>query len=91
MSSLPSLTELELVDLMLEFNDAKFLLDEVCNRCCLQLETLVLINLTKENYELLHPGVFLNLNVSIFQIVLASEISGIFPVIIMEALNNCHV
>ncbi|KAL0277063.1 UNVERIFIED_CONTAM: hypothetical protein PYX00_004479 [Menopon gallinae] len=63
MSSLPALTELELIDLMLEYNDAKFLLDEVCNRCCLQLETLVLINLTKENYELLHPGVFLNLNI----------------------------
>lgn len=64
MCNLENLQELQLIDLMLEQNDAKFLLDEVCNKCCLQLKKLVLINTTKEYYPLLHPGVFLNLNVS---------------------------
>lgn len=65
MGNLESLCELELIDLMLEYKDARFLLDDVCNRCCLQLKTLILINTTKETYQLLHPGVFLNLNVRI--------------------------
>lgn len=63
MTNLNYLKKLELVDLMLEDNDAKFLLDEVCNQCCLQLHTLILINTTKETLPLLHPGVFLNLYV----------------------------
>lgn len=68
MSNLGSLKKLELVDLMLDYQDASFLLDDVCNQCCLQLETLILINTTKETYPLLHPGVFLNLNVSNFKL-----------------------
>ncbi|EEB10411.1 conserved hypothetical protein [Pediculus humanus corporis] len=63
MSNLTSLKILELVDLMLENNDAKFLLDDICNNCYLKLKNLVIINTTKDIFPLIHPGVFLNLNI----------------------------
>ncbi|KAK9732308.1 F-box-like [Popillia japonica] len=63
MSNLQLLKRLELVDLMLEPREAAHLLDEVCEICCLTLRTLILINTTKFQYQLLHVGVFLNLEV----------------------------
>ncbi|XP_060527532.1 uncharacterized protein LOC132702781 [Cylas formicarius] len=61
MGKLEDLHKLELVDLMLEANEAKFLLDGVCDTCHLTLRTLRLVNATKLHYEILHAGVFLNL------------------------------
>lgn len=63
MSNLHGLKRLELIDLMLERQEAQFLLDDVCNFCVLTLKTLILINTTKLEYQLLHVGVFLNLQV----------------------------
>lgn len=63
MGNLPALRHLELTDLMLEPHEAQHLLDEVCSLCCLTLQTLILINTTKLQYQLLHAGVFLNLKV----------------------------
>jgi len=63
MGNLPALRHLELIDLMLETPEAQHLLDEVCSLCCLTLQTLILINTTKLQYQLLHAGVFLNLKV----------------------------
>jgi len=63
MGNLPALRHLELIDLMLETREAQHLLDEVCSLCCLTLQTLILINTTKLQYQLLHAGVFLNLKV----------------------------
>lgn len=63
MSNLRQLKTLELIDLMLDPREAQYLLDEVCERCCLTLKTLILINTTKLQYQLLHVGVFLNLQV----------------------------
>lgn len=63
MANLKKLKRLELIDLMLDPNEAQHLLDDVCETCCLTLETLVLINTTKVPYQLLHAGVFLNLQV----------------------------
>jgi hypothetical protein len=64
MGNLAALRHLELVDLMLEPHEAQHLLDEVCSLCCLTLHTLILINTTKIQYQLLHAGVFLNLQVT---------------------------
>ncbi|XP_066253438.1 uncharacterized protein [Euwallacea similis] len=61
MSNLTKLQSLELVDLMLEPSEAQFLLDEVCQTCCLSLRKLSLVNTTKTPYQILHVGVFLNL------------------------------
>lgn len=63
MGNLRKLRRLELIDLMLDPNEAQHLLDEVCEICCLTLHTLVLVNTTRVNYQLLHAGVFLNLQV----------------------------
>lgn len=63
MSNLKELKTLELIDLMLDPKEAQYLLDEVCERCCTTLKTLILINTTKLQYQLLHVGVFLNLQV----------------------------
>lgn len=63
MGNLPALRHLELIDLMLETREAQHLLDEVCSLCCLTLQTLILVNTTKLQYQLLHAGVFLNLKV----------------------------
>lgn len=64
MGNLATLRHLELIDLMLEPHEAQHLLDEVCSLCCLTLHTLILINTTKLQYQLLHAGVFLNLQVT---------------------------
>lgn len=64
MSNLKKLKRLELIDLMLDPKEAQFLLDEVCETCCLTLRTLYVINTTRVQYELFHVGVFLNLQVS---------------------------
>lgn len=61
MGNFPKLQTLELIDLMLEPCEAQFLLDEVCQTCCLTLGKLSLINVTKIPYQVLHVGVFLNL------------------------------
>lgn len=63
MGNLPSLQRLELIDLMLENEDAGTLLDHVCFSCCTTLKTLVLVNTTKIFYQMLHPGAFVNLQV----------------------------
>lgn len=63
MANLRKLRRLELIDLMLDPNEAQHLLDEVCEICCLTLRTLVLVNTTRVTYQLLHAGVFLNLQV----------------------------
>ncbi|PSN51058.1 hypothetical protein C0J52_01522 [Blattella germanica] len=63
MGNLAALRHLELIDLMLEPREAQHLLDEVCTLCCLSLRTLTLINTTKLQYQILHAGVFLNLQV----------------------------
>lgn len=68
MGNLPSLKRLELIDLMLENEDAQTLLDQVCFYCCSTLNTLVLINTSKYLCPLLHPGVFVNLQVYILHI-----------------------
>ncbi|XP_022918109.1 uncharacterized protein [Onthophagus taurus] len=63
MANLSELKRLELIDLMLDSNEAQHLLDEVCVLRCLTLKTLILINATRIQYQILHVGVFLNLNV----------------------------
>ncbi|XP_050535286.1 uncharacterized protein LOC126902252 isoform X2 [Daktulosphaira vitifoliae] len=63
MGNLSSLQRLELIDLMLENYDAQLLLDQICFHCCATLKTLVMINATKQMCQLLHPGVFVNLQV----------------------------
>lgn len=64
MANLTKMRRLELIDLMLDPKEAQFLLDEVCESLCLSLNTLILINTTRVQYQLLHVGVFLNLHVS---------------------------
>ncbi|KAH9366650.1 hypothetical protein HPB48_000593 [Haemaphysalis longicornis] len=55
------LRHLALTDLLLEPQEAKFLLDDVAEACMTTLRTLRLINCSKEPYPFLHAGVFLNL------------------------------
>ncbi|XP_030761622.1 uncharacterized protein LOC115886542 isoform X2 [Sitophilus oryzae] len=61
MGNLKKMESLELVDLMLEPNEAQFLLDEVCQMCQMSMKKLRLVNTTKVPYQILHVGVFLNL------------------------------
>ncbi|XP_074029741.1 uncharacterized protein isoform X2 [Leptinotarsa decemlineata] len=61
MGNLKKLQFLELIDLMLDPQEAQYLLDEVCETCCMTLRSLHLINTTRVPYQLLHVGVFLNL------------------------------
>ncbi|CAG9760875.1 unnamed protein product [Ceutorhynchus assimilis] len=61
MGNLNKLQSLELTDLLLEPCEAQFLLDQVCQGCCLTMKTLSLINATKIPYQVLHVGVFLNM------------------------------
>ncbi|XP_052132942.1 uncharacterized protein LOC113216018 isoform X1 [Frankliniella occidentalis] len=63
MRTLTSLRRLELRDLMLNVLDGQKLLDEVCDLCTLTLRELVLVNATEYPCQLLHVGVFLNLEV----------------------------
>lgn len=66
MGNLTSLRRLELIDLMLDNSEALTLLDDVCCECCTTLRYLSLLNFTKNKCQLLHVGVFLNLQVRIF-------------------------
>ncbi|XP_071512758.1 uncharacterized protein [Panulirus ornatus] len=55
------LKTLELRDLLLEGCEGLQLLDEICVTRCENLQTLILINLTKLGHTLIHPGAFINL------------------------------
>ncbi|XP_018563430.1 uncharacterized protein LOC108905140 isoform X2 [Anoplophora glabripennis] len=61
MGNLKKLQWLELTDLMLDPKEAQYLLDEVCETCCLTLRNLHIVNTTRVQYQMLHVGVFLNL------------------------------
>lgn len=69
MRNLQNLRCLELIDLMLESNEALHLMDDICVNCTQTLSKLILINTTRYNCPLLHVGVFVNLNVSTSSIV----------------------
>lgn len=56
------LRHLALTDLLLEPQEAKFLLDDVAGNCMTTLRTLRLVNCSKEPHPFLHVGVFLNLS-----------------------------
>lgn len=62
MSNLKKLKRLELIDLMLDPQEAQFLLDEVCDKDYLTLNELFLVNTTRVQYQLLHVGVFIHLH-----------------------------
>lgn len=63
MGNLRKLKRLELIDLMLDTREAQHLLDEVSEGCCTTLHTMVLVNTTRVQYQILHAGIFLNLQV----------------------------
>lgn len=63
MGNLVSLQYLELRDLMLDITEGQTLLDEVCATCSLTLKELILVNATEAPCQLLHVGIFLNLQV----------------------------
>ncbi|KAF6206843.1 hypothetical protein GE061_018079 [Apolygus lucorum] len=63
MGNLTNLKRLELTDLMLDNSEAMTLLDDVCCECCQSLRYLSLSNFTKGQYQLLHLGVFINLQI----------------------------
>ncbi|XP_071572676.1 uncharacterized protein [Temnothorax nylanderi] len=63
MRNLQNLKYLELIDLMLESNEALHLMDDICMNCTQTLSKLILINTTRYYCPLLHVGVFVNLNV----------------------------
>ncbi|CAG2106553.1 unnamed protein product, partial [Medioppia subpectinata] len=52
---------LSLRELLLEPNEAQYLLDDVAINCCQTLTTLKVINCSKRPYPILHVGVFINL------------------------------
>ncbi|KAG8194053.1 hypothetical protein JTE90_003003 [Oedothorax gibbosus] len=61
MDDLTGLKHLSLQDLLLEKEEAKFLLDDVVYNCCESMRTLKLVNCSKNPYAMLHPAVFVNL------------------------------
>lgn len=63
MGNLVSLQYLELRDLLLDITEGQTLLDEVCTTCSLTLKELILVNATEAPCQLLHVGIFLNLQV----------------------------
>lgn len=63
MRNLQSLQYLELRDLLLDTAEGQTLLDEVCATCSLSMKELILVNATEAPCQLLHVGVFLNLQV----------------------------
>lgn len=63
MGNLTSLQNLELRDLLLDTTEGQTLLDEVCATCSLTLQELILVNATEAPCQLLHVGIFLNLQV----------------------------
>ncbi|KAK5644515.1 hypothetical protein RI129_005815 [Pyrocoelia pectoralis] len=65
MGNLRKLKKIELIDLMLDPQEAQYLLDGVCETCYLTLRTMILVNTTRVQYQILHVGIFLNLQVLI--------------------------
>uniref|UniRef100_A0A0A9XD34 Uncharacterized protein n=1 Tax=Lygus hesperus TaxID=30085 RepID=A0A0A9XD34_LYGHE len=63
LGNLTNLKRLELTDLMLDNSEAMTLLDDVCCERCESLRYLSLSNFTKGQYQLLHLGVFVNLQI----------------------------
>ncbi|XP_014270222.1 F-box only protein 39 isoform X2 [Halyomorpha halys] len=63
MGNLKKLRHLELTDLLLDGTEAKTLLDDVATEQCLILRTLSIVNMTKSTCPIIHPGVFINLQV----------------------------
>ncbi|CAG2108670.1 unnamed protein product, partial [Medioppia subpectinata] len=61
MRNLNGLQYLSLRELLLEPNEAQYLLDDVAVNCCQTLTTLKVINCSKRPYPILHVGVFINL------------------------------
>ncbi|CAG2177620.1 unnamed protein product, partial [Oppiella nova] len=61
MKNLSGLQYLSLRELLLEPNEAQYLLDDVAINCCQTLLTLKVLNCSKQPYPILHVGVFINL------------------------------
>ena len=61
MGNLKHLRNLELIDLLLVPHEAVHLLDDVCVHLTDKIQSLTLINTTKEHFNMIHPGVFINL------------------------------
>lgn len=55
------LKNLSLQNLLLEKEEAEYLLDDVAYNCCESLRTLRVVNCSKEPFAMLHPVVFVNL------------------------------
>ncbi|KAJ8974662.1 hypothetical protein NQ317_011979, partial [Molorchus minor] len=53
--------QLKEVKMVGTLTEAQYLLDEICETCCLTLRCLHIINTTRVQYQMLHVGVFLNL------------------------------
>ncbi|GFT61684.1 f-box domain-containing protein [Nephila pilipes] len=62
MDDLKGLKHLSLQDLLLEKEEAKYLLDDVVYNCGETLKTLKLVNCSKEPYAMLHPVCFVNMH-----------------------------
>ena len=62
MDNLEGLCRVELINLLLEGSEALYFLDGLCSKCTGKLRSLTLINTTRRSCQLLHPGVFINLN-----------------------------
>jgi len=63
MNNLSALRWLELRDLMLDPSEGMHLLDDLCYTRGETLRTLILVNTTEVPCQILHVGVFLNLQV----------------------------
>lgn len=61
-SNLKGLQHLTLRELLLEPNEAQYLLDDVAINCCQTLKSLKVINCSKIPYPILHVGIFININ-----------------------------
>lgn len=57
------LKHLALRDLLLNPDEARYLLDNVTQNCFEQLRTLTLINCCKNSFTFLHVGIFINLEI----------------------------
>ncbi|KAF4521445.1 hypothetical protein B566_EDAN010602 [Ephemera danica] len=77
-----TLRHLQLVDLLLERHEALKLLDDVCYSGCETLESLELVNVTKVPCQLIHPGVFVRLQV----LVLSPQTLGVE---LLQLLGSC--
>ncbi|CAL1278165.1 unnamed protein product [Larinioides sclopetarius] len=61
LDDLKGLKNMSLQDLLLEKEEAKYLLDDVVYNCGETLKTLKIVNCCKESYAMLHPACFVNL------------------------------